>query len=351
MSQNSQGSAPKWMKLTLRIAGIYNLAWGVVVIISPLLLFRWAGMEEPRYPQIWQCVGMIVGVYGLGYWIAAYDPYRHWPIVLVGFLGKVFGPIGFLQAAMAGDLPWAWGATIITNDLIWWVPFAVMLYGAFRANTDTSRRTETRALENVVGEFRSNRDTTLLELSSTSPTLVVFLRHAGCTFCRETLAELRRNRKAIEATGTTLAIVHMGSPMDGTLMLQPYELDGVHRFSDPKCDLYKAFGLERGTARQLFGPSVVRRGLEVALRGHGIGLLKGDGFRMSGTFVLTRGKIEGAYRSTTAADVVDYLRMAKQASLNWGNTSDTSSSQSEEKSKLAREIHSSQHEALVWGEH
>ena len=40
--------------------------------------------EFPRYPQIWQCVGMIVGVYGVGYLVAASDPLRHWPIVLVG---------------------------------------------------------------------------------------------------------------------------------------------------------------------------------------------------------------------------------------------------------------------------
>ena len=41
---------------------------------------------------------MIVGVYGIGYAIASTDPLRHWPIVLVNSLGKIFGPIGFAQA-------------------------------------------------------------------------------------------------------------------------------------------------------------------------------------------------------------------------------------------------------------
>ena len=138
MQSRTDSAAPSWMRLVLRLAAVYNVAWGAAVIAFPLAWFRWAGMEDPRYPQIWQCVGMIVGVYGIGYWIAANDPFRHWPIVLVGFLGKVFGPIGFLKAATGGDLPWAWGATIITNDLIWWVPFAAILYTAFRAHTDTS---------------------------------------------------------------------------------------------------------------------------------------------------------------------------------------------------------------------
>ena len=82
------------MKHWLLAAAAYNLAWGAAVIIAPTLLFNWADMELPVYPEIWQCVGMIVGVYGVGYAIAAYDPLRHWPIVLVGLLGKILGPLG-----------------------------------------------------------------------------------------------------------------------------------------------------------------------------------------------------------------------------------------------------------------
>ena len=117
-------SVANWMKTVLLLAGVYNLAWGAWTILFPTAFFRWAGMELPRYPQIWQCVGMIVGVYGLGYLIASHHPLRHWPIVLVGLLGKIFGPIGFLGAALREELPWSWGVTIVTNDLIWWIPFA-----------------------------------------------------------------------------------------------------------------------------------------------------------------------------------------------------------------------------------
>jgi hypothetical protein len=108
--------------------------WGSLVVLAPLAPFRWAGMEPPRYPEIWQCLGMVIGVYGIGYACAARDPARHWPIVLVGLLGKVFGPLGFLYAAVRGVLPWRFGWTIVTNDLIWWVPFALMLRHAYRVN-------------------------------------------------------------------------------------------------------------------------------------------------------------------------------------------------------------------------
>ena len=123
---------PTWMQGTLIAAGIYNLIWGAAVIVFPSAMFRLAGMELPHYPQIWQCVGMIVGVYGIGYLIAATDPARHWPITLVGLLGKTLGPIGFLGALISGDLPLAFGATIVTNDLIWWLPFAAILCHAYR---------------------------------------------------------------------------------------------------------------------------------------------------------------------------------------------------------------------------
>ena len=123
-----------WMYWVLRAAAVYNVVFGTLVVLFPLAFFRIAGLAEPNYPEIWQCVGMIVGVYGVGYWIAATDPMRHWPIVLVGFLGKVLGPIGFLQAAAAGRFPWVFGWINVTNDLIWWIPFAIILLRARRAH-------------------------------------------------------------------------------------------------------------------------------------------------------------------------------------------------------------------------
>jgi len=111
-------------------AAIYNLAWGSFAIFLPTKAFEWARMPLPNYPSLWQCIGMIVGVYGIGYAIAAYDPVRHWPIVLVGLLGKVFGPIGFVWAACQGELPWIAGLVNVTNDLIWWIPFALVLWHA-----------------------------------------------------------------------------------------------------------------------------------------------------------------------------------------------------------------------------
>ena len=126
---------PRWMRIVLWLAAAYNLAWGALVVLWPLEPFRWAGMAPPNYPQIWQCLGMVVGVYGVGYALAARDPLRHWPIVLVGLLGKVLGPIGMVWNITRGELPWVAGWTCVGNDLIWWAPFAMILYRAGRSRS------------------------------------------------------------------------------------------------------------------------------------------------------------------------------------------------------------------------
>lgn len=129
-SAPERGQSPPWARRWLWAAGLYNLAWGALAIGFPHWLFDLCGIARPNYPEIWQCVGMIVGVYGIGYLIAAGDSRTHWPIVLVGLLGKIFGPIGFAVAVLKGTFPPIFGLTIVTNDLIWWIPFGMMLWDA-----------------------------------------------------------------------------------------------------------------------------------------------------------------------------------------------------------------------------
>ncbi len=161
--------APVWASRWLWAAGIYNLLWGATTIAFPHFLFDISGIDRLNYPEIWQCVGMIVGVYGIGYLIAAGDSRTHWPIVLVGLLGKVFGPIGFLVALLRGTFPPLFGLTILTNDLLWWIPFALILRdAAMNRRSDqqskvTSRQqyvkqTSIKASPDVVFSFHESPD-------------------------------------------------------------------------------------------------------------------------------------------------------------------------------------------------
>ncbi|MCU0247309.1 MAG: AhpC/TSA family protein [Bryobacter sp.] len=310
---DEQGST--WMRWVLRLAAAYNLAWGALAILFPHLLFDWAGMARPNYPELWQCIGMIVGVYGIAYGIASTDPVRHWPVVLAGLLGKVFGPIGFAMAVANGRMPLRFGATIITNDLVWWVPFGLILLAAYR-NSLGRRRIVSPEIQRMALRARTQHGVSLDELTRLSPTLLVFLRHAGCTFCREALADLAAKRAAIEANGARLALVHMGSEEQARPFLRRYGLEDISRVSDPKQSIYRAFGLHRGSFRELFGPKVWWRGFQAGvLNRHGVGRLVGDGFQMPGVFLLYHGEVIRSYRHQSAADRPDYLLLSTPEGL------------------------------------
>ncbi len=307
--------APSWMTWCLRIAGVYNIAWGLLVVAFPAAWFSMVAAEPPIYPALWQCIGMIVGVYGIGYWVAAGDPFRHWPIVLVGLLGKVFGAVGFFSAAAAGGMPWSFGWTVLTNDLIWWVPFSVILLAAWRHHH--SRRRGIAAPDasesgrHALDTVRSQRGETLFGLSQRDPVLAVFLRHSGCTFCREALADLQTQKESIEAAGVHIALVHMGNNDRAGRAFEKYGLGHCDRFSDPERKLYRAFGLDRGNVWQLFGPKVWWRGFQAGvLNRHGLGRLVGDGLQMPGVFLIYRGNLLVSFRHTTAADRPDYTALA-----------------------------------------
>lgn len=317
---NPDNSAPIWMSRWLRAAGVYNVAWGLLTLLYPNWLFHLTGLTPPNYPFIWQCVGMIVGVYGVGYWIAAGNPFRHWPIVLVGLLGKLFGPAGYSMGVLAGALkldnlpgvspvPVEFGVTLLTNDLVWWVPFAGILLGALRANTLGTPAAKTD-LPSALTDARTTSGASLLSLAQQSPVLALFLRHTGCTFCKEALADLKARRAAIEAAGVRPVVIAMSPPDRLQATLARYGLSDLAAVSDPDRRLYAAAELHRGSLAQLFGPIVWWRGLQATLKGHLVGRLEGDGFQMPGALLIHQGRVLRAYRHRTAADRPDLASLA-----------------------------------------
>lgn len=292
--------APEWMQSALKLAGIYNILFGIWVIGWPSAWFEISGMELPRYAFLWQCVGMIVGVYGLGYLLASKSPLKHWPIVLVGFLGKIFGPLGFVFAASKGELPWQAGWMIIFNDLIWLVPFAMILWAAACLKVGRPAVGQPMSLETGARQFRLTSGETLKEASEKDQLAIVFLRHFGCTFTRQLLMNLREMHERAEEKGARLVLVHMLQEGEEKEFVNT---DGVARIADPRCDLYRAFGLGKGGFLELFGPKVWYRGAVAFFRGCGVGMLTGDGLQMPGAFLFENGKILKEQKAETAADL------------------------------------------------
>lgn len=112
-------------------AGIYNIGWGLYAVVDPQWLFRFAGMPLQNYPQVFACLGMVVGLYGLLYLEVARVPERGWLLAAVGLAGKLLGPIGLLPLIWSGTWPLATAILCLTNDIVWWVPFGLYLYDSW----------------------------------------------------------------------------------------------------------------------------------------------------------------------------------------------------------------------------
>lgn len=170
--------------------------------------------------------------------------------------------------------------------------------------------------------FRSNRIDSALLAAYTSqsgqtlatlterPLFLVFLRHFGCTFCREAVADLAEKRHTIEGKGVPLAFVHLGTEEKARWFFKPYDMLDVPRFSDPEGRLYQAFGLLRAELRQYLNSESILRMLGAWLRGHFVGFPAGDIERMPGAFLIDRGEIQKAFRHKLVSDRPDYLSLA-----------------------------------------
>ena len=113
------------------IAGCYNIGWGLYSAIDPQWFFRFAKMPLSNHPEIFACLGMVVGLYGILYWEVARVPERGWLLGAVGLVGKVLGPIGLIGLIWRTKWPMASSVLCLTNDLIWWIPFWLYLRDAW----------------------------------------------------------------------------------------------------------------------------------------------------------------------------------------------------------------------------
>jgi hypothetical protein len=116
-----------WHRAVFLAAGAYNIAWGLYAVFDPNWFFRYAKLEPLNHPEIFACLGMVIGLYGVLYLEVARRPERGFPIAAIGLAGKLLGPIGLAFPLLSGRWPLRAVLLCVTNDVIWWVPFAIYL--------------------------------------------------------------------------------------------------------------------------------------------------------------------------------------------------------------------------------
>lgn len=292
------------MPRLLFFAGAYHLLFATGAIASPHLCFDWAGIPRPNHPVLWRAAGLVSAVFGAGFLIAARDPIRHWPLVLLGF-AKATLVIGLLVFSIfASELPAKALWLALFDDFIWWFPLAVILWTTVQAHVGRPPTRETPMdVPEACQTYRLSSGETLAEASAKQTVTVVFLRHFGCTFTRQILLHLQDLKREADTHSARLVLVHMLQKGAETHYLG--ERSGVARIADPMCELYRAFGLGKGGFLELFGPRVWLRGAVSVFKGCGVGHLAGDGLQMPGAFLLRDSVVIARQPARSASDLPD----------------------------------------------
>ena len=68
----------KFHRAVFVLAGFYNIFWGLYSVYDPQWLFRFSGLPLLNHPQIFACLAMVVGLYGIIYFEVARVPERGW---------------------------------------------------------------------------------------------------------------------------------------------------------------------------------------------------------------------------------------------------------------------------------
>lgn len=163
-------------------------------------------------------------------------------------------------------------------------------------------------LKDVMKSMKTSEHEDVYQHSLHKVVFLVFLRHFGCVFCRESLMELNERKEDMKARNIELIFVHMTDQKLANGYFVKYGFENVLAVSDPDCKFYQEFGLIKGRFNQLFGLRTMVRGFEVtASKGIFPALTQlGDGYQMPGIFIIKNGMVTNSFIHQYAADKPDY---------------------------------------------
>ena len=301
---------PFWLRTVPLLAAIYNLAWFIWLWTAPTDFMQSQALENYFPLAFWQWLSVAVFCLGLIYLLTSWQFQKVWWLLPLGAGSKMVGAALGAWFISEGWLPTVFWQSIFLNDLLWLLPFGVVSYRAFKAWQAPVLQREVPPLKTALATFQTQHGVDLQTLSNKQPVLLVFLRHFGCTFCKEALSDLAEYRKGKDVSDSRLVLVHMGEEAYAREYLANHGHANTDRVSDQTCVLYRAIGLKRATFAQVFGWRQWWRGGKAAMKGHGIGKLVGDGFQMPGVFLVHKSRVIKSYRHAQAASVPDYRELA-----------------------------------------
>ncbi len=142
------------------------------------------------------------------------------------------------------------------------------------------------------------------------PTLLVFLRHFGCMFCREMVRDLRKISQEHPGYPPVL-FVFQGSVADGKTFFDEFWPE-ARAIADLPKKFYSGMGLRRATFTQIFGVQVWTCGFRAMSKGNFVGKVIGDPWIMPGAFLVQGDQVLWCHRFAHQGDHPDWAKIPEQ---------------------------------------
>lgn len=117
----------RWMKFVLRFVAFFNVGAGLFMLIGYHETYKIIGMNKPDISFPIQLVGILVGLFGVGYYLVARNPVENRNVLLLGFLSKLLGSCLGTWYVLRGQLPLQFVAVYFFADVIYLPPFYLIL--------------------------------------------------------------------------------------------------------------------------------------------------------------------------------------------------------------------------------
>ena len=112
-----------WMKALLWFVGGYNALAGFSMLAFYHEGYQLLGLDKPDLVMPLQLVGILVALFGVGYWMVARDPLLNRNVLVLGFWSKALGSVLGIVYVLRGQLPAVFLVVLFFADIVYLLPF------------------------------------------------------------------------------------------------------------------------------------------------------------------------------------------------------------------------------------
>lgn len=109
-------------------AAVFNFAVAIALAFFAGPFYELAGFDYQPTEHIWRYLAaLLIGMYGIGYALAAIDAVLNRNLIILGLVGKLFVVILVIALYLAGEIPVGL-PLVASGDLIYVLLFSLFLY-------------------------------------------------------------------------------------------------------------------------------------------------------------------------------------------------------------------------------